>query len=98
MKSVLFADAVGGNGIFSLQRSRDGIDGRAIEIDDRVEKTSGPDEGVERFAVFVSCPEVGAAASRCERRPITLMAGAAKRSAQTPDVKACSSCSSVARP
>ena len=45
MKSVLFADAVGGNGTFSLQRSRNIVDGRAIEIDDRVEKTAGPDEG-----------------------------------------------------
>ena len=83
MKSVLFADAVGGNGVFSLQRSRDGIDGRAIEIDDRVEKTAGPDKGVQGFAVFVSCPEIGAAASRCERRADHLDGG--RRQAKRPN-------------
>ena len=50
-----------------------------------VEKTAGPDEGVERFAVFVSCSEIGAAARRCERRPDHLDGG--RREAKRPNAE-----------
>ena len=61
------ADAVGWNRIFGLKRARSRIGRRAIEIDDRVEEAARPDEGVQRFAVFLSRPELWTAARRCER-------------------------------
>ena len=68
MEAVLCADAVGWNRIFGLKRARSRIGRRAIEIDDRVEEAARPDEGVQRFAVFLSRPELWTAARRCERR------------------------------
>ena len=98
MEAVLPADAVGWNRIFGPKRARSRIGRRAIETDDGVEEAARPDEGVQRFEVLLSRPELGTAARRCERSPEILMAGAADRIALTPEVMACSRSFRLASP